>query len=342
VREISAFGATGPAFGGMERGVKPQSRDLSASLRTNDALIARWDALAFGLSVTQIHGYLEKGTWERIHRGVYRATSAPRTERQLIRAACLAAGAGATASHRSAAWLWGLVERPPGWPEITVTTAWAPRLQRVRVHRSGDLDGTRRILRYGIPTTTPLRTLVDLGAVVAAPTLTEVVDRALATRLVTLEALTAEMNRLSRRGRRGPGRLRDVLGERGLIGAPSPSVLESRMLRVIVAHKLPVPAVEVIVGPDGDYRLDFAYLEIKLAMEVDGYSWHFTPEQLQRDHERRNKLQNNGWRVLVFTWLDVTRRPHMVAAAIHEARRKLGALTKSAPTAPPPIAAGGR
>jgi hypothetical protein len=324
VRKIPAFGATGQPFRGMESGVKPQNRDLAASLRTHDGLIARRDALALGLSVTQIHGLLEKGSWERIHRDVYRATSAPRTERQLLRAACLAAGDCATASHRSAAWLWGLVERPPRRPEITVTTAWAPRLQRVRVHRSGDLDPSGRILRYGIPTTTPLRTLVDLGAIMAATRLTEVLDRGLATRLVTLEALMAETNRLSRRGRPGPGRLRQVIGERGLAGAPSPSVLESRMLRLIVTH-LPVPAVEVIVGSDGDYRLDFAYVAIKLAMEVDGYTWHFAPEQLQRDHERRNLLQNSGWRVLVFTWLDVTRRPHQVAAAIHEARRKLGA-----------------
>jgi len=298
---------------------------LAAFLRTHDGLIARKDALSLGLSAAQIHGYLKRGIWERIHREVYRATSAPRTDRQLLRAACLAAGDGATASHESAAWLLGLLERAPGCPEITVTSAWAPRLQRVRVHRSIDLDRSCRTLRSGIPTTTPVRTLVDLGSDVPAATLTEVLDRGLALRLVTVDALVAELNRLSRRGRPGPRQLRELIGDRGLIGAPSPSVLESRMLRLIVEHKLPVPAVEVIVGPEGNYRFDFAYVAIKLAMEVDGYSWHFTPEQLQRDHWRRNQLQTNGWQILVFTWLDVTRRPHMVAAAIREARRKLGA-----------------
>jgi very-short-patch-repair endonuclease len=96
------------------------------------------------------------------------------------------------------------------------------------------------------------------------------------------------------------------------------------MLRIFIQHRLPVPAVELVVGPDGSYRLDFAYPLLKLAIEVDGYVWHFSPEQQRRDHRRRNRLHINGWQVLVFTWLDVTRQPHEVAGQIREALCNLG------------------
>jgi hypothetical protein len=72
--------------------------------------------------------------------------------------------------------------------------------------------------------------------------------------------------------------------------------------------------------------VDFAYPLIKLAIEVDGYVWHFTPEQLRRDHRRRNRLLADGWQTLVFTWIDVTQHPHEVAAQIEAALHRLGAL----------------
>jgi very-short-patch-repair endonuclease len=97
------------------------------------------------------------------------------------------------------------------------------------------------------------------------------------------------------------------------------------MLRVLVEHDLPRPAIEFVAGPRGEYRLDFAYPAVKLAIEVDGYIWHFTPEQQHRDHERRRRLFADGWTVLVFTWTDVTQRPQRVAAEIRAALISLGA-----------------
>jgi hypothetical protein len=180
-------------------------------------------------------------------------------------------------------------------------------------------------MKAGIPTTDPVRTLIDLGAVVDATILTQALDRALAMRLVTVEAAVAEINRLSRQGRPGPKRLRQVIADRGHIGAPNPSVLESHMLRLMVKHNLPIPSIEVVVGPNGEYRLDFADVPIKLAIEVDGYAWHSNPEQLRRDHRRRNRLHAGGWHTLVFTWTDVTEHPDEVAAEIRAMRRNLGA-----------------
>jgi very-short-patch-repair endonuclease len=46
---------------------------------------------------------------------------------------------------------------------------------------------------------------------------------------------------------------------------------------------------------------------------------------MRRDHLRRNRLLADGWRILVFTWVDVTQHPDEVAQQIRAARRSLGA-----------------
>jgi very-short-patch-repair endonuclease len=309
---------------GIESAVAPHNPRVAHSLRTHDALILRRDALALGMTAAEVRTFLETGKWDREHWDVYRATDAPRTDRQRLRAACFGGGDAAVASHASAAWLWALVDKAPDRPEITVPTSRIPKLQGVRVHRSCDLAASRVVRKAGIPATDALRTLVDLGAVVTPTTLTHALDRALAMRLVTVEALVVELNRLSRQGRPGPKGLRQVLADRGHIGAPSPSVLESHMLRLMVKHNLLIPSIEVVVGPNGEYRLDFADVPIKLAIEVDGYAWHSNPDQLRRDHRRRNRLHADGWHTLVFTWADVTAHPDEVAAEIRAMRRKLG------------------
>jgi very-short-patch-repair endonuclease len=303
--------------------VKADERRVAAWLRTHDGLITLSEAMSLGLSQRQIRRLVDSGRWQRLHRGVYRACATPRTSFQLVGAACLAAGPEAVASHSSAAWLWGLIDRPPARPEITVPTNWRPRLRGVRVHRSGYLDPARSIVRSGVPTTDPLRTLVDLGAVLPPTLLVEAVDRALAARLATVRAVLAELGRLSGHGRPGVRPLRRALEQHGLTDAPHPSVLESRTVRLLRQHHLAPDAVEVAAGPDGEYRLDFAFPALKLAVEVDGYAWHSSPEHQRRDHHRRNRLHASGWRVLVYTWLDVLERPAEMVAEIEGAKRWL-------------------
>jgi very-short-patch-repair endonuclease len=63
------------------------------------------------------------------------------------------------------------------------------------------------------------------------------------------------------------------------------------------------------VGPDGEYRLDYAIPDAKVALEVDGYVWHFSPEHKRSDEARRRRLVLEGWRRLVYTWVDVMREP---------------------------------
>jgi AbiEi antitoxin C-terminal domain/Protein of unknown function (DUF559) len=300
-------------------------KELRAWLRNHHGVIGRAEARRLGASDGVMRSKVERGEWELLHHGVYRDTAAPTTPHQAIRAACVYVGPSAAAAHQSAAWLWGLIDRPPAQPDLAVPhpLQHGRHNSAITIRRSDDLRPSDITMRRGIPTTDPLRTLVDLGAAVSPTVLAGAIDRALAGRLVTMPALMAEMERRSGRGRPGLGVLRQVLQDRGFLGVPSPSVLESRMMRLFHRHRhcLPAPTVEHVTGPEGEYRLDFAYPDQKLAIEVDGYVWHFSPDHVQRDHIRRNRLIGQGWRFLIYTWRDVTRDPARIATEIIGAHR---------------------
>jgi hypothetical protein len=54
----------------------------------------------------------------------------------------------------------------------------------------------------------------------------------------------------------------------------------------------------------------------RLVVELDSYKHHHLPGDIEDDHERLLKLQLAGYRVLPFTYRQVTERPAEVAAAV--------------------------
>jgi very-short-patch-repair endonuclease len=66
-------------------------------------------------------------------------------------------------------------------------------------------------------------------------------------------------------------------------------------------------------------RIDVAFPDPRLAIEVDGRAYHSSADRFQADRTRQNKLVNDGWRVLRFTWADIMQRPEMVVAQIRSA-----------------------
>jgi very-short-patch-repair endonuclease len=60
------------------------------------------------------------------------------------------------------------------------------------------------------------------------------------------------------------------------------------------------PQFEVKHGSQ-TYSIDFALPNIKLGIEVDGYLFHSSSEQKQKDKERDAKLASQGWTMIRFT-----------------------------------------
>jgi very-short-patch-repair endonuclease len=57
------------------------------------------------------------------------------------------------------------------------------------------------------------------------------------------------------------------------------------------------------------YRLDFAIPDRNIAVEIDGYSFHNTKEQINRDYKREQQLEKLGWRFFRFTGSQVFNNP---------------------------------
>ena len=290
--------------------------------KSQHALICRSELRLLGVSARVEREKIGRGEWEKMGRRVIRLAGSRATPEQRLLAACLDAGPTALASHQSAAWLWGLAPCPDR-PAVTIRRNSPTRLEGLEVHRPMDLPERISIVR-DIPCTDPLRTLCDLAGVCEPDVLDNAIDMALARRLVTVAALEAEIQRSARAGRTGVGRLRQGLARRGMSGAPHPSVLESRVLRLLRRIGIEPIAVEVKVGSDGRYRVD-TLLDPNVALEVDGYTYHAAPELKAEDERRRGRLRLGGLFLLVYDWTEVLRDTRRIGAECHEALARHGA-----------------
>lgn len=60
--------------------------------------------------------------------------------------------------------------------------------------------------------------------------------------------------------------------------------------------------------PGRKFRIDIAFPEKKIAIELDGHEAHSFKDKFQRDRERQNLLTLHGWLILRFTAKDVRDR----------------------------------
>ena len=62
--------------------------------------------------------------------------------------------------------------------------------------------------------------------------------------------------------------------------------------------------------------IDFAYPDLKVAIEVDGYRWHTGRARWEHDLARRNRVTTLGWRVIHVTDRDIDARPDRVVGTV--------------------------
>lgn len=111
--------------------------------------------------------------------------------------------------------------------------------------------------------------------------------------------------------------MRDLLVVRGEGYSAPTSELEALGRSVLREAGLPEPDVECDLG-DGDWigRVDLAYPDVKLVIELDSRRHHTSFLDRSSDRRRDNRLMAAGWRVLRFTWWDLVERPNDVTAQI--------------------------
>jgi len=211
---------------------------------------------------------------------------------------------GAAFSGWSAAWLHGL-DAVPGDPiEVTIPdSSGGGRRAGLFVCRTA-LNAEDIVTRRGFPTTSALRTVVDLAGrnpltegVVAA-------DMFLHARRVTIGELSGYVARHP--GVKGIGRLRRVLE---FVEPKAESPMETRLRMLLLLAGLPRPEVQAAVHDDSGRfvgRPDLLYRAQRLAIEYDGGNHR---ERMVDDNRRQNGLIAVGLRILRFTAVDVYKGP---------------------------------
>jgi very-short-patch-repair endonuclease len=276
---------------------------------------------SLGFSDSQVRTRSAAGWLHCIHRGVYAVGQARLTAHGHWMAAVLAGGEGAVLSHQAAAELWKLRRRrrgPASSTEITIPRRRGGRPRpRLIVHRVPTLDVDETTVIEGIPVTTPARTILDLAARLPSRQLERAMDEA--ERLGLCGPLELQAIAAAHPGRSGAGALRRLLARHAVGTTATRNNFEERFLAICRNRRLPQPEINV---PLLDYVVDFLWRDVNLIVEVDGRGTHGTRRAFQEDRDRDGRLAVAGYRVLRFTWWDVTRRPAVVANRV---RRMLAA-----------------
>jgi len=246
---------------------------------------------ALGLSREAIRKRTLSGRLHRLHRGVYAVGHAAPSLHRGFMAAVLSCGEGAVLSHSSAAVLWNFLKPIRGPIHVSLPGLNGRRRRDgIVVHRCISLarsnDPLTRV-QIGIPVTTPRRTIEDLPA--ALPP------------------------HLARRAKRQA----EFLGyELGLPTDRSRSDLESDFLAFCRRHRLPLPEVNVPVGP---YTVDFLWPNQRVAVETDFFDYHRGSVAFEDDRQRELDLRRAGYAARRYTGAQIRNHPALVVADLREA-----------------------
>jgi very-short-patch-repair endonuclease len=277
-------------------------------------VISLSQATEFGVNRTRWRTLLRNGHLEELFPDVGLLAGAPRTDLARIKAATLAAGPFAVASHKSAAAVWGvrIVAAEP------VHLIAPHRQHRVRspglvVHRPTDVLEIAPVVEHGIPTTHPLRTLCDLGAV-DAPAVSIALHHLIVRGAVRYDDVRAALQRHRGKGRAGATALEAALDSYALGSKTPDSELEILMAQLFRQHALPTFEFHAIVE---GWEVDFLVSNSKVIIETDGWTSHgLDKAQFERDRAKDADLRSAGYIVQRFSRDQVVQRPEWVAARI--------------------------
>jgi hypothetical protein len=289
---------------------------IASIARPQKGVVARHQLLAAGLSEREIDHRVQKGKITRTYSGVFVIAGVPPSFETDVVAACL--WAGGNASHRTAAHLLSL---PGGRAYPIELSTNRPLISgSLIVHRRAPLPECDLAVVNGVPTTAPHRTLLDLAAKVPEVVVEMALDDALKKGLVTYPQLRWHLA-LTGRGVRGTGKLRRILDARAMENGRRESPLETLGGRLFRDSPLPWPVLPYRVWDGAEHlgRIDFAYPQWTLGIELLGWDPHAGKLNWEKDLRRRTYLQSHGWLILEFTWNDVTKSRDYVVETIQRA-----------------------
>ena len=301
-------------------GMSGDSSALSATLRAQESVISRRQALACGVTRDALaHRLRPDGPWQRLAAGVYLAQTGAPSVPQKEMAALLHAGSGSVLTGEAALHGLGLIMGEPRRFDVLVPGSRRPAsVGFVTVHRSTRMP--ERVIREGSRRyALPPRALAD-----AARGLTELGEvRALVAGVVQRGdcPIGALVRELGEGQIRESALLRQVLAE---VAEGARSGPEADFIGLIKRARLPMPMFNArLFAADGSFIAapDAWWKDAGVAGEVDSREWHLSPGDWQRTTRRHANMSAHGILVLHFTPAEIRWSPEKVAATIADTLR---------------------
>jgi hypothetical protein len=209
-------------------------------------------------------------------------------------------------SHHTAVRLWGGVAPDSADIHLSMASRDA-RCRRAGVAAHLGSPAAQTTICGGLPISTPVQALLDLASVgvslvdliIAGDSLVKANDL---DPVQFVAAADGYQGRNAKRARRAAS----------LVRADVDSPMETRIRLLIVFAGLPEPQVNFILRiADGEWRwrFDLCYPEYKLIIEYDGRQHAFDSGQWIHDLERREWLDQDGWRMIIVVSEDIYVHP---------------------------------
>ena len=298
-----------------------RERLLNAIARDQFGVFTLAQSEACGFPSSTIARRASRGVYERMYPSVYGVAGSQESWHRRVIAAIFSVRHTAAASHRSAAYLWGMTSRCPDAIEVTSRRHQRAHRLAFTVHESKDIVGSDIVRVDGIPVTSAVRTVVDLGASAPPWMVERCLDSGIRQGLFTAWQVRCFIARVARPGRNGVGTIRPLVEERLEWASITDSDLEDLVRAVIKSTGLPMPEPQhELFRTDGSFigRYDFAYVEKLSIIEADSRGWHMDPVSFERDRQKQNEAHALGWTVYRFTWRQLIDDPESVRAIIRK------------------------
>jgi very-short-patch-repair endonuclease len=285
--------------------------------RAQHGVLSRRDLLGLGFSAKGIKHRVASGRLHQVSPGIYAVGRPDLAPKGRWMAAVLACGDDAVLSHRSAAELWGFGQEADKRIDVTIRRRSVITRQGVKVRARPALPSQSLVVRFGIPVTHPVQTLIDSATELQPLRLERAVNEADKLGLVDPETLRAKLD--DHPGEPGVRTLRTMLDRHTF--RLSDSELEIHFRPLARAAGFPVPLTKHwLLG----YEADFYFPDLGLVVETDGLRYHRTPSQQARMAKRDQTHQAAGLRVLRFTHWQIAYAPDEVTDVLRRIRPHLG------------------
>jgi len=270
----------------------------------------RADAMAAGIAPRLLRG----SGFRSIFRGVYVSSRVGDSPRLRAAAALALFDRTAFASHASAARVHDLPIPVIAEEHVSVLKS---KHRRASAGITCHLQATATVrVVDGLRVSDYRQVFVELGSLVGLVDLVVVGDNLVRKGRVTPAELVAHCRSSKQRGARAA--LRAALHVRDGVDSP----METRLRMLLMLAGIPEPLINPSVIVAGQLRrFDLCWREVKVVVEYDGRHHIEREAQWEEDLDRREEIDDDGWRILVVTSRGIYREPERTVLRVWQLLR---------------------